>query len=89
MSMNGVALLTFAFGLTMAGSDDVQARYLHLSVEQLTATWRIFTIVGPFVAFAIAYVFARELRRSGGVHKAPRVRLRRNASGGYDEEPIA
>ncbi|HEY1429969.1 MAG TPA: cytochrome b, partial [Candidatus Tumulicola sp.] len=85
----GVALLTFAFGLTLAGSDDVQARYLHMSVEQLTSAWRIFTIAGPFVAFAIAYVFARELRRSDGVHKAPRARLRRNASGGYDEEPIA
>jgi ubiquinol-cytochrome c reductase cytochrome b subunit len=85
----GVALLTFAFGLTMAGSGDVQARYLHVSVEQINDGWRIFCIVAPFIAFAIAYGFARELRRMGGVHKAPRVRLRRNAQGGYDEEPVA
>jgi ubiquinol-cytochrome c reductase cytochrome b subunit len=85
----GVALLTFAFGLTMAGSDDVQARFLHVSVEQLTFAYRVFCVAGPVVAFAIAYAFARELRRSGGVHSAPRVRLRRNASGGFDEEPIA
>jgi ubiquinol-cytochrome c reductase cytochrome b subunit len=85
----GVALLTFAFGLTMAGSGDVQARYLHVSVERLNDGWRIFCIGAPFVAFGIAYAVARELRESGGVHKARRVRIRRNASGGYDDDPVA
>jgi ubiquinol-cytochrome c reductase cytochrome b subunit len=84
----GAALLTFGFALTAAGSDDVQARFLHVSVEQLTSAYRIFTLAGPAVAFAVAFVFARELRKSGGVHAAPRVRLRRNADGGFDEEPI-
>ena len=84
----GVALLTFALGLTAAGSDDVQARFLHISVEQLTLAYRIFTLSGPVVAFVVAFAFARELRKSGGVRAAPRVRLRRNADGGFDEESI-
>lgn len=84
----GVALFTFALGLTLAGSDDVQARYLNVSIDALTMAYRWFCIVAPFAAFAVTYAVAAELRRRGGVHEAPRVRLRRNAAGGFDEEPI-
>lgn len=84
----GVALSTFALGLTLAGSDDVQARYLNVSIDELTAAYRWFCIVAPFAAFAVTYAVASDLRRRGGVHAAPRVRLRRNAAGGFDEEPI-
>jgi ubiquinol-cytochrome c reductase cytochrome b subunit len=84
----GVAVLLFALGLTLAGSDDVQARYVHLPITSITDFYRIFCIVGPVVGFLTAYAIARELRAAGGVHKARRVRLRRNARGGFDEEPL-
>jgi ubiquinol-cytochrome c reductase cytochrome b subunit len=82
----GVAIFVFALGVTLAGSDDVQARYLHVSVTSIATFYRFFCIVGPIVAFAVAYAFAAELRARGGVHKAPRVRLRRSAGGGFEEE---
>ncbi len=84
----GVALFVLALGLTLAGSDDVQARYVHVSIETLTNVYRWFCIVAPFVAFAIAYALTNDLRKRGGVHQAPRVRLRRNADGGFDEERL-
>ena len=54
----GVALFIFALGLTLAGSDDVQARYIHLPVTAVTQFYRFFCIVAPLVGFAIAYAFA-------------------------------
>ncbi|HZZ00375.1 MAG TPA: cytochrome bc complex cytochrome b subunit [Candidatus Baltobacteraceae bacterium] len=84
----GAALLTFALSLTAAGSDDVQARYLHVSIVDLVHFYQAFTIGGPLLAFIIAYAVACELRGRGGVRKAPRVRLRRNARGGFEEESV-
>jgi ubiquinol-cytochrome c reductase cytochrome b subunit len=84
----GAALLTFAFSLTAAGSDDVQARYLHISIVDIVHFYQAFTIGGPLLAFVIAYAAAAELKEKGGVHKAPRVRLRRNDRGGFEEEPL-
>jgi ubiquinol-cytochrome c reductase cytochrome b subunit len=84
----GVALFVLALGLTLAGSDDVQARYLHVSIETLTLVYRWLCIVAPFAAFGVAYALTSDLRSRGGVHQAPRKRLRRNADGGFDEERI-
>jgi ubiquinol-cytochrome c reductase cytochrome b subunit len=84
----GVAVFLFALGLTLAGSDDVQARYVHVPVTSITLFYRVFCIVAPVVGFAIAYALANELRAKGGVQQAPRIRLRRNARGGFDEEPL-
>lgn len=84
----GAALLTFAFSLTAAGSDDVQARYLHVSIVGIVHFYQAFTLLGPLLAFVIAYAAASELRQKGGVHKAHRVRLKRNAKGGYEEESV-
>ena len=84
----GVAAALFALGLTLAGSDDVQARYVHLPITAITGFYRAFCIVAPIAGFAIAYALARELRARGGVQPAPRVRLRRTASGGFEEEPL-
>ncbi|HEY1656677.1 MAG TPA: cytochrome bc complex cytochrome b subunit [Candidatus Tumulicola sp.] len=85
----GTALFVLALGLTLAGSDDVQARYLHAPIETLTSIYRWFCIGAPPLAFAIAYALAADLRARGGAGRAPRVRLRRNADGGFDEETIA
>ncbi len=84
----GVAALLFAFGLTLAGSDDVQARYVHLPITTLTNFYRLFCIVAPIVGFFIAHALARELQREGGVKRAPRVRLVRGATGGFEEKPL-
>src|SRR5581483_8771742 len=43
----GVALVLFACGLTLAGSDDVQARYVHVPVSAVTAFYRFFCIAAP------------------------------------------
>jgi ubiquinol-cytochrome c reductase cytochrome b subunit len=84
----GAAAFTFALGLTLAGSDDVQARYVHSPITTITEFYRYFCIFAPVFAFAVAYALAAELRARGGVERAPRVRLRRNARGGFDEEPL-
>lgn len=84
----GVAFLTFVFGLTAAGSDDVQARYLHTSVEALVHFYQGFCVLGTIAAFFITYAIATELRRRGGVHRSPRMKLRRGERGGYEEEAI-
>jgi ubiquinol-cytochrome c reductase cytochrome b subunit len=84
----GAALVAFVGSLVLAGSDDVQARYLHVSVATLTQVYRAFCLLLPFITFGVTYVAARELKARGGVRRAPRVRLRRNARGGFDEESI-
>lgn len=84
----GVALIVYAAVLTFAGSGDVQARYLHRSIDAITSIYRWGSIVLPLLAFALTYRIAVELRARGGVHKAPRLRLRRNAAGGFDEEEL-
>lgn len=83
----GMAVCTFAIVLTLAGSDDVQARYSYLSVFTLTSVYRVLAILLPVVVFGVAYFTALRLQRSGRA-RAERVRLYRNASGGYDEEAI-
>lgn len=84
----GVAVLLFALGLTLAGSDDVQARYVHLPITTMTNFYRISCIVAPIAGFFIAHAIARERKREGGVRKASRVRLVRGAAGGFEEKPL-
>ena len=84
----GTAVAIFAFALTAAGSDDVQARYLHVDIAQIVIFYRVFCIVGPLLGFVVAYAAASELDQRHGVKKAPRVRLRRNEKGGFTEEPL-
>ena len=84
----GVAIFIFAFGLTSAGGDDVQARYLHVNITTIVIFYRVFCIIGPILGFFAAYAMANELRERAGVHKAPRIRLRRNVRGGFEEEPL-
>jgi ubiquinol-cytochrome c reductase cytochrome b subunit len=84
----GVVLALFALGLTLAGSGDVQARYAHVPITTLTAFYRWFCIVAPVLGGIVTYYVAQDLCRRGGVQRAPRLRLRRNASGGFDEENL-
>jgi ubiquinol-cytochrome c reductase cytochrome b subunit len=84
----GAAGFVFMAGLLLAGSDDVQARYLHLPIDDMVLGYRIFCIAGPAIAFWIAYSIAAGLKSRGGTHMAERVRLKRTPEGGYEEEPI-
>ncbi len=84
----GVAMFMLALDLTLAGSGDVQARYLHVAVNVINVVYRWGFLVAPILGFVIAYAIADELRKRGGVHEAGRVRLRRNDRGGFDEETI-
>lgn len=84
----GAALLTFAAGLTLAGSDDVQAHWTGTPILVVTDFYRVFCLAAPVVAFLIAWTIARELQHSGGVQRAKRERVFRNEHGGYEEEPI-
>ncbi|HVA34186.1 MAG TPA: cytochrome b, partial [Candidatus Baltobacteraceae bacterium] len=84
----GAALLALGAVLTLAGSDDVQARYVHEPITAMTHAYQVLFFVAPVVAFVVTYVLAAELRARGGVHEAPRVRLRRNERGGFEEEPL-
>lgn len=85
----GVALACFCVGLLLAGSGDVQARYVHVPITTMTHLYQLWCLIAPVVAFVVTYALCAELRARSGVHQAPRVRLRRNAQGGYDKEPIA
>ncbi len=84
----GAAVFVFCLGLMLAGSGDVQARYVQEPITTITRFYQIFCLIAPIVAFVLAYCICVELRVRAGVHKAPRVRLRRNAEGGFDEETI-
>ncbi|MGH7736257.1 MAG: cytochrome bc1 complex cytochrome b subunit [Candidatus Tyrphobacter sp.] len=84
----GIAFLVFAGGLTLAGGDDVQARYFHVAVTSIVAFYQGFCTIGVALSFAIAYAIAAELRARHGQKRAPRLRLRRNERGGFDEERI-
>ena len=84
----GVAIFILAFALTAAGGDDVQARYLHVDITAIVTFYRVFCVVGPILGFFAAYAMANELRERAGVHKAPRIRLRRNVRGGFEEERL-
>lgn len=84
----GVALFMLALDLTLAGSGDVQARYLHFPVNDINLAYRWGVVVAPLLGYVLAYALAKDLRRRGGVQRAERVRLRRNARGGFDEEQI-
>ncbi len=85
----GAAFAVFMIGLFLAGSDDVQTRYLHLPLNDLVWFYRLFCVFGSIIAFWIAYLSGGDLNRKGGIHRTERVRVQRTAAGGYDEEPVA
>jgi len=84
----GVAIFMLALDLTLAGSGDVQARYLHVPVNVINLSYRAGFIGAPILGFIVAYIVANELRKTNGLQKSKRVRLRRNKRGGFDEETI-
>ena len=87
----GVGVLAFAVILTVAGSNDVLARFFGVPVEWITAALRVALVVVPPIAGYVAYEVCRELSRGAPAsERAGRwTRLRRSAGGGFEEvEPI-
>ena len=89
----GVAVVVFCSVIGFAGSDDIQATIFHIPVETLMYAYRMVAVLAPLACGALAVVIGFELRtrfetREGLTH-VRRATLRRNAEGGYDEEPQA
>jgi ubiquinol-cytochrome c reductase cytochrome b subunit len=83
----GVAGLLVFVILTLAGGNDVIALVFGVPVEAMTDILRVAVFVVPAVGFAVTYRLAIELKRAprpnGG--RAPAIRLRRTATGGFEE----
>jgi hypothetical protein len=88
----GAALITAGVVLTLAASDDQQARTLHVKVTALVWLYRILFAFGSVAVGLIAAVFARELRArwdERGREAERVVGLVRTAQGGFEEEKPA
>ena len=86
----GVAVIAFGTILGLASSDDVQAKFLHVDVEELWRAYRFLVVVAPLASGTIAVRIGFELRARfesrAGEEQNRRANLRRNAKGGFDEE---
>ncbi len=86
----GVGVLTFVVVLTLAGSDDVQATLLHVSLEALLTAYRVLVVAAPVIAALLTVTVVRELRtRRDDADQARerRVVLVRTPEGGFKAEP--
>ncbi len=83
----GAAFATIFLVLLLAGANDVIAAWLLIPVESLTEFFRVLVFVGPVVAWFVAYRLARARLARGAEPIEPPggIRLRRNATGGFDE----
>jgi ubiquinol-cytochrome c reductase cytochrome b subunit len=82
----GAATITFLAVLTIAGASDVLASLLGVSVEAMTALFRLLVVVLPVVAFVLTSYICRELR-TGDRHPIRGSKIttvRRSASGGFE-----
>jgi ubiquinol-cytochrome c reductase cytochrome b subunit len=87
----GSALIAGGIFLTLAASHDQQALALHQPVQSMVTFYRVLVPAGAVVIGVLAARIARELRSRSAAHgtEAERViTLRRNDSGGFDEEAI-
>jgi ubiquinol-cytochrome c reductase cytochrome b subunit len=86
----GVAFFTFGTVLGIAGSDDIQAKIFHVDVEFLMDVYRAAVIVVPLAFGGLAVWIGFDLRArfasAAGEKQTRRAIIRRNASGGFDEE---
>ncbi len=83
----GVGVLAFAVILTVAGSNDVLARFLGVPVERITTALRVSLVIIPPIAGYVMYQICRELNRAAP-ESSPAghwIRLRRSAGGGFEE----
>jgi ubiquinol-cytochrome c reductase cytochrome b subunit len=83
----GAGILAFAVFITIAGSNDVLARFFGVPVEQITNDLRVLIVVVPvLVGFGTAAVCRGLRARERGLEEDRRVwiELRRAAAGGFE-----
>ena len=85
----GAGGIAFFVLLMLAGSNDVLAKFLQVEVDTLNTVLKVLLFVVPVIAGGLTWWICRDLRaRDERPIKAPsRVVFRRNAAGGFDEEP--
>ncbi|GEL93816.1 cytochrome bc1 complex cytochrome b subunit [Cellulomonas composti] len=84
----GVALLVAFFILVLAGSNDLIATHFHLSINDITWTFRVFLFLGPWIAFVVTKRICLGLQRKDRelvLHGHETGRIVRFASGEYIE----
>ena len=85
----GAGGIAFFVLLMLAGSNDVLAKFLQVEVDTLNTVLKVLLFVVPVISGVLTWWICRDLRaRDERPIKAPsRVVFRRNAAGGFDEEP--
>ena len=80
----GAAAITFVTVLFLGGSQDVIAGTLDVSIGHVTAFLQVAAVVGPPIAYLVAWALCRSLGRRGGPERTERAgSVVRDASGGY------
>ncbi|GAC1307612.1 MAG: ubiquinol-cytochrome c reductase cytochrome b subunit [Vulcanimicrobiaceae bacterium] len=89
----GVAVFTFVTAIGFAGSDDIQAKLFHISVERLMVAYRVLALVAPplcgLLAVGLGFELRSRFRSRAGRDQVRRASIRRNAEGGFEEERVA
>ena len=89
----GVAVIAFGTILGFASSYDVQANLFHVDLATLWTAYRFAVVLAPPICGGLAVAIGFELRARfesrAGTEQKRRAILRRNAEGGFDEEPLA
>ena len=79
----GAGALAFMVLLTLAGSNDVMARFFSVPVETVTEILRGVVLIAPLIAGWVTYVVCRELKAAEGRPAEAWHAVRRGAGGGY------
>jgi ubiquinol-cytochrome c reductase cytochrome b subunit len=84
----GAGGLTFFVILTLAGSNDVLAKFLRIEVDSLNDVLKVALVVLPLVVGWATYVVCRDLRDAGvrPIGRPERSVVRRTPTGGFDAE---
>ncbi|MGZ5288771.1 MAG: cytochrome bc1 complex cytochrome b subunit [Actinomycetota bacterium] len=82
----GAAGITMFIVLTLAGSNDVLAKYLQIEVDTLNSILLVLVFVLPVVVGLLTFWICRDLARRDArpIEDPPRVALRREADGGFE-----
>lgn len=83
----GAAAIALFVVITIAGANDVISTFLDVPIESLTTALRVLLFVVPAVVWLLTYRLAWSRKRGGPPDAGhPRgIRLRRTASGGFEE----
>ncbi|HEX9044830.1 MAG TPA: ubiquinol-cytochrome c reductase cytochrome b subunit, partial [Candidatus Limnocylindrales bacterium] len=83
----GAAAISLFVVVTLAGANDVIGIFLDIPIETLTGVLRVLVVAVPVVAWLLTYRLASHRRDRGAPSGGrPRgIRLRRTASGGFEE----